>query len=829
VLVFWASLLVPGYAVARRIDPDGVESGLLAAIALSFLAAVACLALVAVPCYVVEAPLWILSATAVGFVLWGAVDLARARAWGPIGRIVASAAGLEIVVIGVDLVLGGRVGTVLAADAIVHVGRVRFLLEHGLANQDQFIAPAHFYPIYHSNILHALLASAAQVTGASPVDTWFSSLVVAKLLVVAGAWYAGWAIFRSGPAGWVTALFVLGARGPVTFMLYPNQLAPWYLLPMLVGFAVRAVADGPDRRCSLGIGATALLIGMTHSMYAVFVAISIGPVLAAWALLAWRREGTDRRATLACVAALVVAVPFPLITVAGMKRATAAGERLRLANRQEAPREAGDGSVDAEDATEEPVPARLSARMRRLENGWVMHKLHRGFNGPKGLRWFIVAMAGALMVLAGRRREMILLVSVLLVVAAWLHVPPLCTLLLEAGGAEWVIHRFAAFQSVVFALMVGGSIIAIAECAVARSGGPGKTGTVPLAVLRAGLGLTAIFAGAHFAHLQSPYDWRAYLDRARAGASIRHGRELRPLRRFAEDMDLHVPAGTTVLADPSIGMRAVMVRDCRVIASTSSSTGVPDLGRRTRDIKRLLRAQTPEDERDELLARYGVTHLLIERPARRWTYERMSEFWATEYGWCIIALRPPGEPAGPVRGDYDQALVDIGEHTQAISWLQRRLVDDPNHFGRRFRLGNALARADRHEEAVGAYMLASELRPDDPRPAIMIGNAFAAMERYDEAIDAYLETVAIADRTGRIAPAASGWYNIGNMHYRLGRWSDAIAAYDRAIGLNPDHGGARQWRSEALANEQAGAPPPDVGGAARPAETDQEEGDDADG
>jgi tetratricopeptide (TPR) repeat protein len=819
VLVFWGMLLVPGYAIARRLDREGVESGLPAAVALSFVAAACALGLLAIPCYYLGTPLWILSAGLVAFVAWGLVDLILARAWRALGHLALAAVGLELTIVLVDLVFSARVGTVLGADAIVHVGRVRFLLDSGLLNQDQFVEPAYFYPIYHTNILHALLASAAQITRTQPVDVWFSSLAAAKALVIAGGWYAGWAIFRSSAAAWVTALFILGARGPVTFLLYPNQVAPWFLLPVLIGYVVRAIADGPDRRHWLGIGAVALLIAMTHTLYAVFVVLSVGPVVAAWAAARWLRRADDRRAAAACVLAIAVGMPFPLITFVGMKQATATGERLRpaAADASEAP-EADEEDDEADDAGS-AEGLELSGLMRRFDNGWVMHKLHRGFNGPKGLRLYIVAMAGALMVLAGRRRETAVLVSVLLVVAAWLHVPPLCTLLLKAGGAEWIIHRFAMFQHVIFALMVGGSIMTIAEHATSRvETESGSRSRLALGVVRLGLGLTCIFAGAHFASQRRPYDWSSYLDRVRAAPSSRYGRELRPLQRFVADMEAHVPAGATVLAEPSIGMRAVMVRDCRVITSTSSSTGVPDLGQRRRDTRKMLRNRTPEAERQELLHEYGVTHLLLDRPARRWVYDRMREFWTTEFGWCIVALRPADEPPGEILGDYDQALADIGEHEQAIPWLERQLSVDPGHFGRRLRLGNALMIAGRYDEAIASFRLARELRPDDPRAAIMIGNAHAALECYDDAIGAYRETIAVAERTGDAQSGASAWYNLGNMYYRLGLWIDAIEAYRAALDLNPQHANARFWRMEAQRNLEIGAGPPEDASTRRPDE-----------
>jgi len=814
VLLAWSSLLIPGYAIARRVDAEGVDSGLMSAIALSSIAAASALSLVAIPCYLLGMPLFVLSAAFVGLVLWGIVDLGS-RGPGHLGRLAVGVIGLELLIVAVDLVMSARVGTILGADAIVHVGRVRFLLEHGLVNDDPFVTGSHFYPIYHTNLLHALLASVAQLTGRDPATIWFGSLVVAKLLVVSGGWYAGWAIFRSRAAAWMTAIFLLGARGPVLFTLYPNQLAPWFLLPVLLGFVVRAIADGPDRRHAIGIAATTVVMGQTHAMYVVFVAMSVAPAVAIWALVPARGRSGQRRAAIVCAGAMLVAVPFPLVTYAGMKRAAAAGAETARATRAVGEAEAtrAVGEPEATRPTDETPPKNAknrtietSNRIRRFDNGWAMHKLGRGFTGSRGVRVPILVMAGAMMVLAGRRREMLVLLAVLLAVAAWLHVPPLFTLFLKAGGAEWIVHRFGTFQDVIFALMVPGSLVAIAERAIARADGNHRLAWM---LLRWGAAGLAFFAGAHFAAQRRPYTWPRYVERARETTNQRTGRELRPLLRLGADLRAHVPAGAVVLAEPSVGMRAVMAHDCRIVASTRSSTGVPDLRQRRDHIKAMLRSRTDDAERETLLERYGVTHVLVPRPVKRWAYERMSEFWTTEHGWGIVALRPAGEPPGEVLGEYEIALLDVGRFEEAIPRLQLRAAKRPEHFGTRFSLGNALEATGRVDEAVDVFREAQKLRPDDPRPSIMIGNCLVRQDRLPAAIDAYRATLDIAERTGKLRAEASAWFNIANIHFRLAEWHEALVAYERALAANPDHPNASYWRGEAERRLVPGAAAPD--------------------
>jgi len=353
-------------------------------------------------------------------------------------------------------------------------------------------------------------------------------------------------------------------------------------------------------------------------------------------------------------------------------------------------------------------------------------------------------------------------------------------------------------------VLVPGSLAAVAHRAALQDGTVGRV--APL-VLRWSLGASCLFAGAFFAAQRPPYDWRSYLDRGRLPASALRGGQLNPLRRFADDLAAVIPADAVVLADPSVGMRVVMAHDCRVVTSTSSSVGVRGLGTRTAHANRMLRNATPEDERERLLARYGVTHVVVERPAPPWTMDRMSAFHVTEFGWCIIALRAPDEPVGPVAGDYDRALVDAGRLEEAVELLERKVRERPEHFGSRFRLGRVAQETGRLLEAIGAYEQALELRPDDPRPAIMIGNAYSELGWYEDAIEAYGRTAQIAKRTGDRRAAASAAFNIGNTHYRLGRWDEAAESYRDALRADPSHAGAARWLAEAKAAARTGGAP----------------------
>ena len=55
------------------------------------------------------------------------------------------------------------------------------------------------------------------------------------------------------------------------------------------------------------------------------------------------------------------------------------------------------------------------------------------------------------------------------------------------------------------------------------------------------------------------------------------------------------------LAHESLAMQAVMVHDCRIVVPSRGGVGVEDLTERRRDLRRMLRRDTDDQERDELI------------------------------------------------------------------------------------------------------------------------------------------------------------------------------------------------------------------------------------
>lgn len=94
--------------------------------------------------------------------------------------------------------------------------------------------------------------------------------------------------------------------------------------------------------------------------------------------------------------------------------------------------------------------------------------------------------------------------------------------------------------------------------------------------------------------------------------------------------------------------------------------------------------------------------------------------------------------------------------------------------------------------AVAGARAASRREPEDPRGPIVLGLALLADDRLAEA-ERVLEAGALGD-----PHAAAVAYLEGRAHEMRARWTDAAAAYARALALEPDLAAARRGRAQSL-------------------------------
>src|SRR5262249_18441239 len=120
----------------------------------------------------------------------------------------------------------------------------------------------------------------------------------------------------------------------------------------------------------------------------------------------------------------------------------------------------------------------------------------------------------------------------------------------------------------------------------------------------------------------------------------------------------------------------------------------------------------------------------------------------------------------------DAALADVARPTA------KELACSPAfHFER----GTALYRAGQLQEAITAYPQCVALEPDYPHARYHLGVALGDAESYEEALD-WLQQVVAAE-----PERAEAYNSSGYLHSRLGRPTQAVAAFERAIELQPHY------------------------------------------
>ena len=580
-LLFWPILCLPGYAILRRLDRRDAESGLLGVVAVSFLASLTLLSPLSILCYLTRVPVAVFSAAIVVLVLWSVVDLTRQKAWRDVSRILLSAACLEFVIVLADLVIGLRIGAFLGGDAKVHIARVRFLMDHGFSNLDPNMSEPFFYPLYHTNIIHALYAACAKLFNCDPFGVWFTSLVWGKLLCSSGAYYLAWRILGSHWVGWVAALFTLAMRGPITYAIYPNQLAPFWLLPLMIGFAAQCMRREGSMIPALKIAAASLVMGQMHGLYVVFAVMTLAPLFVGrWILALVQKEQRSLR-HVAATAALLIGIPFVMVTRATTRLSPPSGEQVIVAEVPPGFTAHADGSI-----TREPEA--------------VLGVL----GGVPGL---MILGAALVVALASKRRVELAAVLVPIgIAAAALLIPPISAFLIEKAGEAWVVERLDAFLVIGYC-----TIVAVAFAFKLEP-------HLKPRVLRSLVALVALPAGAYFSQLEDPLTWPKTLAAARVPAEERHG-YLNRMRMLREFLAQHVPPGSTILAHPQEGMDLVQIYDCHIVASISASNGVPDMPERFADLQKMIASDTPWRARREMLLKHGVSYFYptkcpIERP-----------------------------------------------------------------------------------------------------------------------------------------------------------------------------------------------------------------------
>lgn len=601
-LAFWLALAIPGYVVVRLVDDSETASGLLGTLGVSYVATFVILSPISIACYLLHLPVAVLTVTVVLLVLAALIMISHRGWWRDVGKLAMTGLAVEFAVILLDMWVGGRIGATTNGDAFVHIARIRFILHNGISNLDPSVQGSHFFPLYHTNILHALYAACAQITQRDPIEVWYFSLPIGKLLIAAGSYYLAWCIFERRWMAWLAAMFVVAVRGPVPFVIYPNQLSHQWLLPIAIAFAVKACQSPCEWKQCAKLGGIVLVMGQVHGLYAGFAFVVLAPVIATVSVYSLIKRWKEGWRQLACAAVLGIGVLFPLVSAIE-------SPAFHPDITRKGAFKTGSQWTDT------------SKAFYQFNDEWTVNKWRSRFGAASLLgvpcyRYWLLGACVVAALFSSRRKQAGVLVGAMAIVLFILHCPPVCTFALSVVGKGWILLRLYSFFSVGLYVLFPGAILFLVDRRLDRW--RWVKPIVSLAFL--------VFVFPHVSGHKAPYDW----DTARADA-LKSKQERREglksqltYHRFLRD---NVEAGATVLTSAGYGWILTAHRDCSVVFVTQASTGVEDRRERREDLSAMMSPATPWRVRSKLLNKYGVEYFVSMRPTVRWTKGHVERSW----------------------------------------------------------------------------------------------------------------------------------------------------------------------------------------------------------
>ena len=161
-------------------------------------------------------------------------------------------------------------------------------------------------------------------------------------------------------------------------------------------------------------------------------------------------------------------------------------------------------------------------------------------------------------------------------------------------------------------------------------------------------------------------------------------------------------------------------------------------------------------------------------------------------------LATGGATRDPITDDFKAAmkegtdLYEAGKYKEAAQHFARASKMKPDVFRAFYALGAAHEAAGQFKEAAAAYKTALALKPDpidEPNSPLLaqyaLANSQAAAGQHADAIKSYQQVV---DMIGKDNPAAAKpYYNIALSLDALGRQQEAVAAFTKAVELDPNY------------------------------------------
>jgi tetratricopeptide (TPR) repeat protein len=156
-------------------------------------------------------------------------------------------------------------------------------------------------------------------------------------------------------------------------------------------------------------------------------------------------------------------------------------------------------------------------------------------------------------------------------------------------------------------------------------------------------------------------------------------------------------------------------------------------------------------------------------------------------------------PLAPGRAEMILAeqAEDTGDRAAAKRWYEASLAVEPSNGTAERRLGDIAMKEEEYPVAITHYLNAHELAPADARGRLDLAEALIGNRWFPEAI-AHLETLAAA-----YPESAVYWRRLGFARNNGNRYEGAVAAYERALSLEPDREENVRNLASALLNRAA--------------------------
>ncbi len=149
------------------------------------------------------------------------------------------------------------------------------------------------------------------------------------------------------------------------------------------------------------------------------------------------------------------------------------------------------------------------------------------------------------------------------------------------------------------------------------------------------------------------------------------------------------------------------------------------------------------------------------------------------------------------------AHMTTGRYEDAVSAFRKAATIDPFYTEAWNNLGDSLAILDRHREALEAYDHALMVNQNDLYALLHKGTSLQETGDSAGAMAIYEQIIVLADREMRKHPNyaeydAEIWAIKAEALFHLGRFEEAVLAYDTALQINPKYETALRGKSKAM-------------------------------